>query len=74
VTRTAPHTQFGQTLDVPVITYTGNKQDDPPRDSWAATVWAEDNADMYGIMAYRGQTVRVVLRDDWLVARRLAGR
>ena len=74
MTRTAPHTQFGQTLDVPVITYTGTKRDEPPKDSWVATIWVESNEDMYGILSYGGRTVRAVMREDWLLARERAGR
>lgn len=65
----APFTMFGKTLDVKLITYTDGKVDAEPKEDWVDTLWVERGEDYYALSHYRGKTVRVVQRSDWLAAR-----
>jgi len=60
----APYTMFGKTIDIPVVTYTDNKLDDPPKSSWDREMWIQREEDWYGLPT-KG-TVRVVERRVWL--------
>jgi hypothetical protein len=59
-----PYTMFGKTIDIPVVTYTDNKLDDPPKSTWDREMWIQREEDWYGLPT-KG-TVRVVERSVWL--------
>lgn len=60
----APYTIFGQTRHIPVVTYTDNKLDNPPKSEWDKEMWIEREEDWYGLP--RKGTVRVIERKVWL--------
>ena len=60
----APYTIFGKTKNIPVVTYTDNKLDNPPKDSWDREMWIERGEDWYGLP--RRGTVRVIERREWM--------
>lgn len=60
----APYTIFGQTKQIPVVTYTDNKLDNPPKSNWDWEMWVERGEDWYGL-PHKG-TVRVIERKVWL--------
>lgn len=60
----APYTIFGKTKDIPVVTYTNGKRDDPPKSSWGREMWIEREEDWYGV-PNKG-TVRTIERQAWL--------
>lgn len=72
----APFTMFGQTLLLPVVTYTAQRRDHLPKPKWHDTLWIERGEDWYalGSLEWRGKTIRVVHRADWLSARESAAR
>ena len=63
----APYTIFGRTIDVPVITYTDSRRDNPPKKTWDREMWIEREEDWYGL-PHKG-TVRVVEREMYLKER-----
>lgn len=60
----APYTIFGRTIDVPVVTYTDGKRDNPPKKIWDKEMWIEREEDWYGL-PNKG-TIRVVERQEYL--------
>ncbi len=70
--RTSPYTFFGETFNVPVVTYTDGRLDAEPRSTWTDEIWVARGEDYYAIPS-KG-TVRVIERDEWLKARRRAER
>lgn len=60
----APYTIFGKTKIIPVVTYTDNKLDDPPKTIWDKEMWFERGEDWYGLP--RKGTIRVIERRVWL--------
>jgi len=59
---------FGKTKNLPLVTYTDGKKDEPARGDFVDTLWVERGEDWYGLMSYpRGQSVRVVTRESWLM-------
>jgi hypothetical protein len=63
----APYTIFGRTIDVPVVTYTDGKRDNPPKRIWDKEMWIEREEDWYGL-PNKG-IVRVVERQEYLKER-----
>lgn len=63
----APYTIFGRTIDVPVVTYTDGKRDNPPKRIWDKEMWIEREEDWYGLP--RKGIVRVVERQEYLKER-----
>jgi hypothetical protein len=66
----APYTAFGQTFQVPVVTWTNSKEDKPAKAKWDAELWVERGEDLYALMdpKLKSKTVRVVTREAWLAA------
>lgn len=60
----APFAMFGVTRNIPVVTYTNGKLDNPPKTSWDKEMWIEREEDWYGLP--RKGTVRVVTRQKWM--------
>jgi hypothetical protein len=60
----APYTIFGKTRNIPVVTYTDGKLDNPPKSKWDREMWIQREEDWYGL-PNKG-TVRVVERSVWL--------
>lgn len=69
--RTTKLEMFGKTKLVPVVTYTNGKADRTPKTRWSKTLWVERGEDYYALMSkeYRGHTVLVVERRQWLKAK-----
>ena len=66
MTKTAPHTEFGQTREVPVHIYRDGKHL-PDATTWDETYWIERGEDWYGLpRASKGINLRVVDRNEWL--------
>lgn len=72
----APAYFFGKVRDVPVVTYTDGKLDEPAKDSWHDTWWIERPEEWYGLMSRdaKGKTIRIVERDAWLRAEKMVRR
>jgi hypothetical protein len=53
---------FGKTLEIPIVTWTNNKEDIPPKKEWDEDYYIEMDEDWYGLMWYarKGKTVRVI--------------
>lgn len=56
------YTFFGTKLRIPLVTYTNQKVDNPPREDWTDTLVIVTPDDWYALMSWqlRGKTVRVV--------------
>lgn len=63
----APYTIFGKTIDVPVVTVTDSKPDDPAKETWDQDLWVERGEDEYALLGLKG-TTRVIYREEWLRA------
>lgn len=61
----APHTEFGQTRNAPVLVYLNGYPVGPGR--WDETLWAERAEDWYALTAsaLAGKLVRVVDAAQW---------
>lgn len=68
IRRTAPHTQFGETRVVEVVTYTNGVKDEPAKVTWEKTIWIERGEDWYAFLNpdWARGTIRVVERNEWL--------
>jgi hypothetical protein len=60
----APYTIFGKTRNIPVVTYTDGKLDNPPKSTWDKEMWIERGEDWYGV-PNKG-TIRIIERKAWL--------
>jgi hypothetical protein len=54
--------------NVEVVTYTGGKKDNPPKDNWTEILWIERDEDWYALMSaeYKNATVRIVTREAYI--------
>jgi hypothetical protein len=65
---TAPYTQFGKTLDVPIKVYVEGKLS--TETTWDFEFWIERGEDWYAFMSsdFKDKKVRVITREAWLQA------
>jgi hypothetical protein len=66
----APYTVFGKTLEIPIVTWTNNKEDVPHKKEWHEDYYIEMPEDWYGLAGYarEGKTVRVITNRDVRIA------
>lgn len=62
----APYTIFGKTKLVNVEVWQNGKRIES--DTWDKEMWVERDEDMYGLISTGNKKVRVIHRNEWLVA------
>jgi hypothetical protein len=74
MTKKVKFTAFGKTKLVPHRTFTNNKEDVPPKETWDDELWIERGEDWYGLMYYarKKKVVLVVEREDWIRAKEVS--
>lgn len=66
-----PYKIFDEIRMVPLVTYTNQKKDDPPKDDWHDDLWVERDEDWYALMSpsLKNKTVRIISAEEWARSR-----
>jgi len=64
----APYKLFGKEIMMPIVTYTNEKKDEPPKMSWDDEIFIDRAEDWYSLMYYAREkkTVRVITRNEYI--------